>query len=65
MVSKKQNPALLAAGRVSVNDLAGASINPDNKPTARDLQAARLVRVCAISFAMAKTVAPLVYGEAA
>jgi hypothetical protein len=59
-----ENPALAARG-VPATDLAGGWINPENSPTLRKLQASRLTRRCAISFAMASIVAPLLHGEAA
>jgi hypothetical protein len=62
-MASKQNPATLAACGASVNDLAGASINPDNSHSALALQVARLTRRCAVSAAMAATIAPLVFGE--
>jgi hypothetical protein len=57
-----ENPAPLAAGRAPVTDLAGASITSDNSHPTRALQVARLVRRCALTAAMAETLAPLAFG---
>jgi hypothetical protein len=63
-MASTQNPATLAACGAPVTDLAGASINPDYKSPLLTIQAAQLSRRCAISAAMAETLAPLVFLEA-
>jgi hypothetical protein len=45
-------------------DLAGASIDPEDTHSLIHLQACHLTRRCAISLAMAVTIAPLLHGEA-
>jgi hypothetical protein len=62
-MASKQSPATLAARGAPGTDLAGASISPDYNSLLLKLQASRLARRCAISAAMAATVAPLVFGE--
>ena len=59
-----ENPAPLAAGRAPVTDLAGASITPDYKSPLLTIQAAQLTRRCALTAAMAETLAPLAFGAA-
>ena len=61
-MASKQNPATLAACGAAVTDLAGASITSDNSHSTRALQVARLTRRCAITAAMAETLAPLAFG---
>lgn len=58
-----ETPALAARGAPN-SDQAGASICSDSTLPLRAIQASRLTRRCAISFAMAAIVAPLFYGEA-
>jgi hypothetical protein len=59
-----ENPAAANCGAPK-NDLAACSITLDNTKPLRFLQAHSLTRRCAISFAMATIVAPLLHGEAA
>lgn len=59
---KMENPAPLAAGRAPVTDLAGASITSDNSHSTRALQVARLIRRCAVTAAVAETLAHLAFG---
>jgi hypothetical protein len=59
-----ENPTAANCGAPK-SDLASGSITPENTPLLRRLQASRLTRRCAISFAMAAIVAPLIHGEAA
>lgn len=63
MSSKMENPARAARG-VPVTVQADGSNNPESSAHLRELQASRLTRRCAISFAMASIVAPLMHGEA-
>jgi len=58
------NPATLATCGASKNDLAGASITSDNIKSLQLFQARQLMRRCAISFAMAAIIVPLLHGEA-
>ncbi len=60
---KMENPALAARGVPEI-DLAGASINPDYKSPLLTIQAAQLTRRCALTAAMAETLAPLAFGAA-
>lgn len=64
MASKKENPARAARG-VPVTVQAGGSNTPESKSSLRELQACHLTRRCAISFAMASILAPLIHGELA
>jgi len=64
MSTKMEKPACVARA-VPVSDLAGASIDRDNIKSLRVFQARQLMRRCAISFAMASVVAPLLHGETA
>jgi hypothetical protein len=59
-----ENPAAANCGAPK-SDLAGRLIASENTPLLRKLQASRLTRRSAISFAMAAIVAPLLHGEAA
>ncbi|MCA6102349.1 MULTISPECIES: hypothetical protein [Bradyrhizobium] len=59
----KENPATLAACGAPKIHLAGASMISDSTPSLYDLQARRLTRRHAVSFEMASTIAPLVFGE--
>lgn len=63
MQLKKESPAGGRGYPEAV--LAGASNDPDHISALREIQAARLTRRCAVSRAMAETLAPLLYGEAA
>jgi hypothetical protein len=58
-----ENPAAANCGAPKA-DLAGGSIASDNTKSLRFIQARSLMRRCAISFAMAAIVAPLLHGEA-
>jgi hypothetical protein len=58
-----ENPAAANCG-ASKADLAGALITSENTPFLRKLQASRLTRRYAISFAMAAIIVPLLHGEA-
>ena len=63
MQPRMENPAAANCGAPK-NDLAGASITSDNIKSLQLFQARQLMRRCAISFAMASIVAPLLHGEA-
>lgn len=59
-----ENPALAGTG-LPKSDLAGASICSESNSPLRKLQASRLMRRCAISFALAAAIVPYVHGDAA
>ena len=59
-----ENPTAANCGAPK-SDLACGSITSDNMKLLRQFQARQLTRRCAISFAMASVVAPLLHGEAA
>jgi hypothetical protein len=59
-----ENPTAANCGAPKT-DLAGALIVSDNTKSLRYFQARSLTRRCAISFAMASVLAPLLHGEAA
>jgi hypothetical protein len=63
MASRMENPARAARG-VPVTVQATSTNTPESKSSLRELQACHLTRRCAISFAMAAIVAPLLHGEA-
>ncbi|MGY2988722.1 hypothetical protein ACVI1K_006069 [Bradyrhizobium sp. USDA 4508] len=58
-----ENPAV--AGRAPEVSLAVSKIDPEYASPLLKLQAARLTRRCAISFAMAAVVAPFMHGDGA
>jgi hypothetical protein len=58
-----ENPAAANCG-VPKSDLAGCLITSENTSLLRKLQASRLTRRYAISFAMAAIIVPLLHGEA-
>ncbi len=62
MQPHKENPALVTRG-VPNSDLAGALIGSEDTKSLCYFQANNLTRRCAISFAMASVVAPLLHGE--
>jgi hypothetical protein len=63
MTSHMEIPATLAACGAPKTDLAGASITSEDTKSLRYFQARNLARRCAITFAMASIVAPLLHGE--
>jgi hypothetical protein len=59
-----ENPTAANCGAPKT-DLAGALIASDNTKSLRYFQAHSLTRRCAISFAMASALVPLLHGDAA